>query len=373
MVLIKRTRLAAGAVLAAVSVLGSAVVSEAGPSPGGYSSENVEWIDYVPFQNDTAGGRLVGDYFYVTTSRGLTIYDVSDPLKPKQTGFLLLPQDPYFSEEDPDTNGKVLLVGATGFLNVINVEDKSNPTVISRLQGADSHTISCVLDCTWAYASGGFTVNLTNPRKPKLAGEWSKGLPAKSGHDVTEISPGIVLTATQPIMLLDARRDPRNPKLLATGANEDKRFIHGVAWPKRGRDRFFLAGGETGGPTCDGDTDGALMTWETRDWRRSHTFRMVDEYRVSQGLATEGRSPADLFCAHWFETHPQYEKNGLLAMAWYEHGTKFFRISQQGRIEEVGYFVPFAGSTSAPYWLSNEIVYAVDYNRGIDILRYGDD
>ena len=29
-----------------------------------------------------------------------------------------------------------------------------------------------------------------------------------------------------------------------------------------------------------------------------------------------------------------------------------------------------AGSTSAAYWLTRKIVYAVDYTRGIDILRY---
>jgi hypothetical protein len=29
-----------------------------------------------------------------------------------------------------------------------------------------------------------------------------------------------------------------------------------------------------------------------------------------------------------------------------------------------------AGSTSAAYWLNRRVVYAVDYTRGIDILRY---
>jgi hypothetical protein len=34
------------------------------------------------------------------------------------------------------------------------------------------------------------------------------------------------------------------------------------------------------------------------------------------------------------------------------------------------WFVPFAGSTSAAYWVNRRIVYAVDYTRGIDILRF---
>lgn len=32
--------------------------------------------------------------------------------------------------------------------------------------------------------------------------------------------------------------------------------------------------------------------------------------------------------------------------------------------------LPSAGSTSAAYWITRDIVYAVDYTRGIDILRY---
>jgi hypothetical protein len=41
-----------------------------------------------------------------------------------------------------------------------------------------------------------------------------------------------------------------------------------------------------------------------------------------------------------------------------------------GKISERGFFVPIAGSTSASYWLTDKIVYNVDYSRGIDILQY---
>lgn len=57
-------------------------------------------------------------------------------------------------------------------------------------------------------------------------------------------------------------------------------------------------------------------------------------------------------------------------MGWYEHGTRFLDVSSQGKIKEVGYFLPVGGSTSAAYWLNKEIVYSVDYNRGLDILRF---
>jgi hypothetical protein len=49
--------------------------------------------------------------------------------------------------------------------------------------------------------------------------------------------------------------------------------------------------------------------------------------------------------------------------------TRFLKIGEDGQIKRVGYFLPNAGSTSAAYWVTNRIVYAVEYTRGIDILR----
>src|SRR5688572_29338076 len=95
-------------------VLGATTASaapfvDAGPGPGYFASDNVEFVAHVPLNNDSAGAKLVGDYFYITSSRGLLIYDVTDPVAPALTGFLPLLQQPYFAEEDPDTNGEILL------------------------------------------------------------------------------------------------------------------------------------------------------------------------------------------------------------------------------------------------------------------------
>jgi hypothetical protein len=368
-----RTRLLAVALLGALSLAGLPADAAApvpdGPTAGGFASDNVEYVTHVPLNNDSAGGRIVGKFFYVTSSRDLKIYDISDPLQPQLAGILPLPQEPYFAEEDLDTNGKIALVGSLGTLYVIDVEDKSNPTVISTLGGADQHTISCLLDCKWAYGSEGVIVDLRDATAPEIAGDWGKGMPTGNAHDVTEVKPGFVVTSSQPIMFLDARKDPTKPKLLALGANEDGRLIHDNLWPQKTRDKFLLVGGESGGPTCNSPS-AAFMTWDARRWRKTHTFRMIDEYRVDNGLYTDGNSPADLFCAHWFDPHPTYRNGGLVAMAWYEHGTRFLRINSKGKIKQTGYFIPYAGSTSAAYWVSDELLYSVDYNRGIDILRF---
>ena len=115
---------------------------------------------------------------------------------------------------------------------------------LADLPGGNSHTHSCILNCTYAYGSNGQIVDLRDPAKPKiLKQKWGDGKPVNNGHDVEEIAPGMVLTATQPIMLLDVH-DPLKPKLLAMGRNEDGRFIHTPRWPQNGTDKFLLMAGE---------------------------------------------------------------------------------------------------------------------------------
>lgn len=363
-----------GAVTAALAVMSVASPAPvgAGPGPGYFASDNVEWITNMPIHADGVGARIVGKFMYLTTERDLTIYDISKPAAPERVGHMpfIPPQEFYFPEEDVDTNGKILLSGSQGTLYVIDVRDKANPHVIGSVDGADEHTISCVLDCTYAYGSEGVVVDLRKPSKPKIVGDWAKATTGRGGHDVTEVAPGLVLTSTQPLTLLDARKSPADPKLLATGRNEDDRFIHGNLWPHRMKDDFFLAGGETSGPSCEGAESAAFMTWDARRWRKTRSFRMIDEYRVKNGLPTDGNAPADLYCGHWFSTHPAYRNGGLVSIGWYEHGTRFLDVSRRGKIKEKGYFLPVGGSTSAAYWVSKKIVYSVDYNRGLDILRF---
>src|SRR5688500_2749186 len=200
------------------------------PGPGYFASDNVEFVGHVPLNNDSAGGKVVGDYFYITSSRGLLIYDVSDPVAPAMVGRLPLLQQPYFAEEDPDTNGKILLVGGfDGVLNVISVEDKTNPQVIGQLADGDAHTTSCVLNCKWAYNDDGQIIDLRDPTAPKIAGDWTKGTPVGPTHDVTEVAPGIVMTSSTPMLLLDARKSPSKPKIIASITGTDPRYIHANA------------------------------------------------------------------------------------------------------------------------------------------------
>jgi hypothetical protein len=367
------------AAIAAISLMGLGAVptAGAGPSPGGISSDQVEWVKHVPFTGPSgSGGRLVGKYFYALDQNKLTIYDTTDPLNPTPVGFLPNPHEPIFTREDIDTNGKILLLPsydlAPGPLQIIDVEDKTNPQPIAEIAGGSEHTFSCVLDCKYAWGSEGTIYDLRDPANPKEAGNWGEGMPTSNAHDVTEVAPGLVLTSTQPIMFLDARKNPTKPKLLALGASPDGRFVHTGVWPRAGKDKFLLMAGETNFKVRCNETNGAFMTWDASKWKKTHTFSMIDEYRMVNGTYTDGNPAANgIGCSsHWHENHPAFNNGGLVAAAFFEHGTRFIDISAKGKIKEVGYFMPHAGSTGAVYWRTPEILYAVDYTRGIDVLKY---
>lgn len=379
-------RLGIAVTLLSLALSASAETGSAQVGPGYFASTNVEHVAHIPLNNDSAGARIVQDHLYLTTSRDLRIYDISDPVAPRLVGELVLPQLPYFAEEDVDTNGNILLIdgpnGELARLYVIDVEDKSNPTVIGELrgEGADQHTFTCVLDCKWAYGSRGAVVDLRDPSEPRYAGDWRRGTPlsGSSAHDVTEVAPGRILTSSEPMMLLDARKDPQKPRVLALGAKRTGTdapgyfwHVHGNEWPQRGRDAFVLTSGESLGPRCE-ESQGAFITWNARRWRATRTFTMIDEYRPTNGLHIEGNSPVNHLCSHWFDAHPRFRNGGLAVIGWYDHGARFLDVSPAGDIEEVGYFMRPGSAMSAAYWATDEIVYTVDYHYGLDVLRFSD-
>ena len=378
--------LIAGTILA--STLGQGTAGSA--SDAYFTSENVERIGSIAIDGASAGARIVGKRMYVVSSTGLQIFDVSKPEQPREIGSLALGVGPfrYLQPEDVDTNGEVLVISglvgkprADGFdgselaapLYVVDVRDPEQPELVAEVPGAGSHTMTCVLDCTYAYGSDGVIVDLTKPSSARVVGNWADSRPAVAAqkHDVTEVRPGVVLTASNPMMLLDARRDAEHPRLVSAAPMPEHVLVHGTEWPRAGRDRVLLVGGETdsAGP-CEELEKGELLTVDASRWGRRGGLKVVDEYRPASGVFTDGGRPINTACGHWFDPHPDFSNGGSVALAWYEHGVRFLNVTPTGQIEEVGYFVPVDGSTSAAYWVTDDIVYATDYNlRGIDILR----
>ena len=380
--------LATGAVMLALLLPGTQAVAQTGPGPNGVASEDVEHVAFVPFEAGTATGANFfsqgkDDYMIITSWRSFSIYNINDPLAPALVGNPV-PFGFEFENEDVSTNGNIMLFSESlprNILHIWNIEDLTNPVEVAQVPGAGDHTTSCILNCRWAYGSEGSITDLRDPAKPKLMEEkWGDGAdpPNNNGHDVTEVAPGLVLTSTSPVlMLLDARQDPVNPKHLAssTPSPSPGNFVHSNQWPRNAQDRWMISTGETccGAEQCDETTSAGLTTWDSTDVDRTRTFKEVDTWTADIGTVTDGGLPASApfgCSSHWFTTHPTWNNGGLIAAGWYHNGTKFLAVDAKGKITEAGWFLPNAGATSGAYWINDKIVYAVDYERGLDILRW---
>ncbi|MEA2438630.1 MAG: hypothetical protein QOH76_54 [Thermoleophilaceae bacterium] len=376
------------------------------------SSENVTLLKSIKPAGDGVGARVIGHYLYVTSTKDFGIYDISKPEDPQLVGSLNIHVE--FENEEVPTNGSVLGISGqtqtitpkgicpsvypaspSGCLVLYDVRNKAAPKQLSMVMDAGDHTSTCVLDCTYFYGSAG---SITDARgvldgvQAKKIGNWQKSptIPDFNGaeepgkfvdgcHNLTEIRPGVLMAACQPFLILSVRPEDGgtilNPKLLASGSNPDGRFTHGNHWPRAGADKLALTGGETNfQPQC-GPDNGAFMTWDASHANLDGKFSgPLDEYRAKNGSYLDSNPPVQILgCSvHWFEEHATFKNGGLVALAAYENGTRFLQVGADGKITEQGYFVPLGGATSAPHWApgGSDVVYAVDYERGLDVLKY---
>lgn len=364
----------------------------AGPGVGGVTSDNVEFIRHIPIAQDGVGGRVVGDYFYANDQNKVMIFSLENPEDPQLTGFVPMPQEWLLSREDLDGNDKVIVVpnqvtasadgtprAGSNALYIIDVEDKSNPQIIGTLPGAGSHTSSCILDCKYVYNSNGQIIDIRDPANPVLADtKWGDGKPAQSAHDVEEIAPGIVLTSSNPLTLLDARKNPLKPKLLAaSGPITDVSVMHSTRWANGGTDKFFVAGSEQNFVArCGATTNGHMMTISAGNWKKTHTLGpVIDRHYETNGTYVDGKPAVNQggCSSHWLELHPTFDNGGIVAHSRFEHGVRIMDINSKGKISEAGFFMPWAGMSGAAYWVTDRVVYSLDYNRGIDVIKYNGD
>jgi hypothetical protein len=383
--------LACVAAAAGPGLAGSGAPAPGSPGPGYIATSNVEHVLTVPLDTDSIGGRVFEGHFYLRTAKGVTIYDTKNPELPTPKGFVAVPATPNQERENIDTNGEILVTGqeTDAVLYVVDVRNKTTPTILAALRGGAGHTNTCVLDCTFVYTSNGKIVDLTNPAVPKLVpGTWFRkiGNVVRESHDLTEVRPGVLVAASNPAVVMDVR-DPVNPVLLATGDLPDSRFMHGVEWPNGGTDRFLLGGSETD-IGCQGEL-GSFVVWDTAEAQATLAeegyepdpdapleLAFTGQYQLARGLPTDmqGRAPASQHCGHWFTEHPDFQDGGLVAMGWYTSGVRFLEVTPEGAVEERGFWQPLPGVSSAAFWVSDDVVWVTDYTaRGIDVLRFDRD
>src|SRR3712207_5709106 len=70
------------------------------------TSDNVKYLKHFPEASDGVGARVIGNRLFVTTTKDLLVYDVSDPPNPKRLGNINA--NISFENEEVPTNGKLL-------------------------------------------------------------------------------------------------------------------------------------------------------------------------------------------------------------------------------------------------------------------------
>ncbi len=142
--------------------------AQAGVGPDYVSSDNIQHVKHIKTVGDGVGGRIVGDYLYVTSTKSLSIWDIkSDPANPKQMGQFTV--DVEWENEEVPTNGKILgmsaeigckdplgiLAGtpappsdAEGATHCINLYDVSDPANVKFLKSVQ------MVPTQWSYIAG---------------------------------------------------------------------------------------------------------------------------------------------------------------------------------------------------------------------------
>ena len=379
----------------------AAPAASAGMGPEYVASDNVEYVGSIKEDVGlTAGARIVGNKLFVTSGKNISIYDITDPAKPVRQGLMRV--NVSWENEEVPTNGKILGFGSDfynasaegGCLQALSVDgcsqffDVRDPANIKELPAVPvaNHTLECVNDCDYFWGSSGSIIDARGAlegKAPKVVGNWRdatkrQGTTSNSCHAMREIAPGIVLTACQPFSVLSIREEhggtPVEPKLLYKG--KAAKFVHASRWPRGGKDKFVLTAGEENFTArCElNNSEFSTYSAEKVLAGQSTEFELLKQIGpAGNGTYVDGKPVAGaLGCSvHWFQEHPTFKDGGLVALSEYEDGVRFEQIKPDGSIVEQGFFVGLGSSSSSPKWApSGNILYSIDYYRGIDILRW---
>lgn len=370
------------------------------PTPDAVMSGNVEYLGSIKQDVGlTTSAKVVGDRLFVSGGKNLMVYDISDPAKPKDIGLLKL--NVAWQNEEVPTNGKVLGFASdtysaegtcaragrvTGCIQFFDVRDPAN-IKIAGIVNRSAHTLECVLDCEYFYTDNGLIIDargVLDGKAPAVVGNWMTAIRNQGGsvsncHHIRQLRPGVILTACQPFSVISVNAEdggtPTEPKLLASG--KAAKFVHSARWPRAGSDDLVLIGGElnlTG--RCELN-DSEFSTYSAKGVLAGTSTKfqgpLAQKAPVGNGIYTDGKAPAGVLgCSvHWFQEHETWRNGGLVALSEFEHGVRFLQVKPDGKIIEQGFFTAMASSAGAPVWAGKgDVLYSIDYQRGIDILRW---
>ncbi len=409
-----RLPLLAALVLATVVTVGSSDAATRpatvflDPGPGGFTSSNVSYVASLPTGAGVSARVVTVDgqrRLYLSSAHSLSIYDISDPSLPVPLGAL-----PVYNWENEDI--AVSKDGATTiltefesrlYLHVVDTSNPSAPVLKGSILFDGSHTAECAdVHCDYLFASNGKTYDIRDRANPVALPRgkwWSTQIDAGGAHALHQDAAGYWIADETPLVMFSAK-NPLHPKRITSGdITKHTAYQHNNVRPAADRYRprhgrgharghgsglrpgeMLMTEGETNfSPSCGGGS-GAFSTWSMVGWDRGKPMRQLNVLRPVNGDYANGDPAVNaLGCSgHWFtvreDAKGQYAGDYLVAAGWYEHGTRFLAVDRRtAEIRQVGFFQPARGSTSAAYWIEGTpYVYVVDYQRGLDILRFDD-
>lgn len=346
---------------------------------------------------------------------GLSIYNIALTGLPILQGRLPLP---HWENEDVDTNGKTLLISADhlagssigsalgsvaaqledefDILYVIDVSVPQAPVLLARLPVPMAHTVSCILNCTFAWLAGGAGISVVDLRVRTSPQYLGTVLTTGAGmtHDVQVDANGIAWVAGSG-GLWGLRPDPQAPTrptpVAGSSAFDNDFIIHNslrpdarswrpaTSWsaPVSRGERIYVTeedylprdpvGGGGGNGECK--EDGSFQIGAYRQVGSEKQVAVYSTWNLGKGVAGEltGSRKGDVaaFCSsHYFDV-----KGDIAAVGWYEQGVRFLSVANVSRIRQVGYWRPLNSIAWGTVFVG-DYVYVLDFVRGLDVLRF---
>jgi hypothetical protein len=356
-------------------------------------SSNVQVLGNVP-TGPALGMNFKGHWAFVTGPGGLTVLDIANPAAPAKVAFHPLP---HFENEDVDLCGNTLLITndreARDIGAVLYAFDISTPTAPRLLsttpvgltgngRGAGHIANFVTTDCSRMWLDGGNLVevfDLSNPAAPRSLGKFesvaSLSDAFKVTHDTDRDSTGILWSVGGGGAAgYRLTSDPLAPQLVSStgpaGVNPSPYNDFILHNSKRNGNTLlvteedYIDQDEVPPGGCRGQ--GKFETWSIA--MRPGGLRPLDTW-MTELNGSDSKAAAAVNCSsHWFEV----SKN-LVAVGWYEQGTRFLDVHDPSNIRQVGFYLPANGSTWAAYWSPTDptrsIVYTTDAYLGVDVLR----
>ena len=386
--------LALMALAAVVIAFGMQPAGALGPGlPPLAKSSNVQLLGNVP--TGPALGMVFKDHWaFVTGPAGLTVLDIAVPAAPVIVAVHPLP---HFENEDVDLCGNTVLItndrearDLGSILYAFDISTPSSPALVSATpvgltgngRGAGHIANFVSADCSQMWLDGGDLVevfDMSDPAAPRSLGKFesvaSQSANFRVSHDTERDSKGVLWSVGGGGAAgYQLTADPLAPRLVSsTGAAAvnpspyNDFILHNSK--RNGKtllitEEDYVDTDETPPGGCRGQ--GKFETWSIG--MRPGGLAPLDTWMTEMN-GSDSKAAATINCSsHWFEV-----SKDLVAVGWYEQGTRFLDVHDPSNIRQVGFYLPANGSTWGAYWSPTDptrrIVYTADAYLGVDVLR----